>query len=78
MGKHNIEVEEREGIAADFYKAGEHLRIILRQEVVEKIRSTMAEDEEELAKVLMAQLIAAPDRDLFEISYAAHPCALAI
>lgn len=33
MGKHNIDVGEGEGIAADFYKEGVHLRITLRQEV---------------------------------------------
>ena len=43
MGKHNIEVEEQEGITADFYKTGKHLRIVLRQEVIERIRGTLAE-----------------------------------
>jgi len=67
MGKHNIEVEEWEGIAADFYKAGEHMRIILRQELFEKIGSALAGYSEKQAEALMAELIAASDRDLFEI-----------
>lgn len=68
MGKHNIEVEEKEGIAADFNKMGEHVRIILRKEIIEKIRNTLAEDREEAVKVLITDLVAASDKDIFVIS----------
>ena len=68
MGKHNIEVEEKEGVAADFYKTEEHIRIILRKEIIEKIRLTLAEDREKTITALMAELIAASDRDIFDIS----------
>ena len=68
MGKHNIEVEEKEGIAADFYKMGEHVRIILRKKIIEKIRSVLAEDREEAVRNLIADLVAASDKDIFVIS----------
>ena len=68
MGKHNIEVEEKEVIAADFQKKGKHVRIILRKEIIEKIRSVLAEDREEAVRNLIADLVAASDKDIFVIS----------
>lgn len=68
MGKHNIDVEEREGVAAEFTKSGGHLRIALRREVLERIRGALAEGGEEPVKSLMAELIKAPEAELFEIS----------
>jgi len=68
MGKHNIEVGEGDGIAAEFTSADMHLRITLRREVLERIRRTLAEEREAPVKDLMAELIAAPDLDLFEFS----------
>jgi formylmethanofuran dehydrogenase subunit E len=68
MGKHNIEVEEGEGIAAEFTKGGENLRITLRREMPKKMWSTLTKKGEEQIVNLIAELIAASDLDLFEIS----------
>lgn len=68
MGKRNIEVEEGDGIVAEFTKGGEHLRMALRGEVLQKMRSTLTEKGEKQIVDLIAELIAAADLDLFEIS----------
>ena len=69
MGKRNIEVEEGEGIAAEFSKGDENLIIVLKQEVLEKVLGTLAEGREEQAKSLVAGLIEASDNDLFEFPH---------
>lgn len=66
MGKHNIEIEEREGISASFYKNDENLRITLKKDVEEKIRNTLAKEYEEVHK-LISGLINACDLDIFDI-----------
>jgi len=68
MGKHNIEVEEGAGIAAEFNKGGESLSLTLRREVLEKIRRTLDGGDEEAVKALMTDLMAASALHLFEIS----------
>lgn len=69
MGKCNIEVEEGEGIAAEFSKRDENLIIVLKQGVLEKVLGTLAEGREEQVKSLMAGLIEASDNDLFEFPH---------
>ncbi|KON30900.1 hypothetical protein AC482_02790 [miscellaneous Crenarchaeota group-15 archaeon DG-45] len=66
MGKHNIEVEDGEGVAARFTKEGRRVDIILRQEVFDEIERALAGEGEGTVEELMDELIAASDRDLFE------------
>jgi len=66
MGKHNIEIEDGEGISASFIKNDENLRITLKKEIEEKIRTTLAKENEETYK-LISELINARDHDIFEI-----------
>ena len=66
MGKHNIEILEREGISASFYKNDENLRITLKKDIEEKIRNTIAKEHEETHK-LISELIDAYDQDIFDI-----------
>ena len=66
MGKHNIEIEESEDISASFYNNDENLRITLKKEIEEKIRTTLAKEREEIRK-LISELINARDQDIFEI-----------
>lgn len=68
MGKHNIEVEGGDGIAAEFVKGGERLRIAVRREMLEKIRDTLAEEGKGSVEALLAEFITASDHDLFETS----------
>lgn len=66
MGKHNIEIEEREGISASFYKNDENLRITLKKDIEEKIRNALAKEHEETRK-LISELINACDQDIFDV-----------
>jgi len=66
MGKHNIEIEEREGITASFYKNDENLRITLKKAIEEKIRNTLVKEHEEI-RIIISELINARDQDIFEI-----------
>ena len=67
MGKHNIEVEERDGITAEFTKAEKSMRFVLAQDVLDKIRKTLASKSENAVKTLMDELISAPDEEIFNI-----------
>ena len=66
MGKHNIEIDEREGISASFFKNDENLRITLRKDIEEKIRNTLAKEHDEI-RILISELINARDQDIFDI-----------
>lgn len=68
MGKHNIEVEEGEGISAYFVKDDESLRITLKKDVEEKIRKNLCEKPEETHE-LIAELINARDNDIYDVAY---------
>lgn len=68
MGKHNIEVEQGEGISAVFTKADKSIRITLRREVLRDLRSVLAENDEVAAEKQMMKLIDASDHDLFKVS----------
>jgi formylmethanofuran dehydrogenase subunit E len=64
MGKHNIDVIEREGVAAIF-KAGEKtLTISLRSTILAKVRSSLDEDHVENIE----WLISTPSEELFDFS----------
>jgi len=66
MGKHNIEIEEKEGISVSFIKNDEALRITLKKEIEEKIRNTLTKEHEEIHE-LISELINACDQDIFDI-----------
>jgi len=66
MGKHNIEIDEREGISASFYNSDENFRITLKKESLEKIRDTLVKELEEI-RILISELINARDQDIFDI-----------
>ena len=68
MGKYNIEVEEGEGIAADFTKVDKKFSIVLRQEIFQEIRDIMDEKGEEQVIGLINGLVEASDTDLFEFN----------
>ncbi len=68
MGKHNIEVEERDGVAAEFAKGERRLEMSLRTEVLESIRRVLALNNEENVESLMSELMDAPRGELFQIS----------
>jgi hypothetical protein len=68
MGKHNIEVEERDGVAAEFAKGERRLEMRLRAEVLESIRGVLALNNEEDVESLMSELMEAPRGEIFQIS----------
>ena len=45
MGKRNIEVSEAEDVAAEFYKGDERLRMVLKNEMLDRMRRTLAAGE---------------------------------
>jgi formylmethanofuran dehydrogenase subunit E len=65
MGKHNIEVEERDGIAAEFTTDRERLRLRLKPKQLERIRKTLALSDEEAERALIEEIIATKDHCLF-------------
>ena len=67
MGKHNIEVEEGEGISVCFLKDDESLRITLKKDVEEKIRKNLCEKPEETHE-LIAELIKARYNDIYDVT----------
>ena len=64
MGKRNIEVSEAEGVAAEFYKGDERLRMVLRDEVLDGMRRTLATGED--AAPLIEEIAEADPSVLFE------------
>jgi formylmethanofuran dehydrogenase subunit E len=65
MGKHNIEVEEQDGIAAEFIKEKKRLEIHLRPEVLDRIRKP---GEEDYVRSVISELIEAPEAEIFVVS----------
>jgi len=70
MGKHNIEVEEREGIGAEFTKGKERLEVRLRPEVLHWIREVSKSGKEDEVKSVISELIEAPEEEIFVVSIA--------
>ena len=68
MGKHNIEVEELDGIASKFTKGEEKLEIKLRPEVLDRIRKVSEAEGEDEIKSLISELIEASEEDIFVVS----------
>lgn len=65
MGKHNIEVEEQDGIAAEFIKGKDRLEVHLRPEVLDRIRKP---GEEDYVRSVISELIEAPEAEIFVVS----------
>jgi formylmethanofuran dehydrogenase subunit E len=68
MGKHNVYVEEQDGIAAEFAKGERVLEIRLRQEILDRIRGVLASKDADCAKSLISELIEAPEAEIFIVS----------
>lgn len=68
MGKHNIEVEEQDGIAAEFTKGKEKLEVSLRPEVLDMIRKVSKSGEDDDVKSVISELIEAFEADIFTMS----------
>jgi len=68
MGKHNVYVEEQDGIAAEFAKGERVLEIRLRQEVLDRICRVLASKDADCAKSLVSELIEAPEAEIFMVS----------
>lgn len=65
MGKRNIEIEEGDGIEAEFTKDSSRLRIALKQHLLDRLRAAQTDEE---VKTLIAELMDAPDKGLFNLS----------
>ena len=65
MGKRNIEIEEGDGIKANFTKEGSRLKIVLKQRMLDRLRAAQTDEE---VKTLIAELMDAPDKGLFDLS----------
>ena len=65
MGKRNIEVSEKDGIAAEFTKGERGVRIALKGEVLERIRRIVAKEGD--VSPLIEEFVSAEHSDLFEI-----------
>ena len=65
MGKRNIEIEEGDGIEAEFTKDSSRLRIALKQHLLDRLRAAQTDEE---VKTLIAELMDAPDKGLFDLS----------
>ena len=68
MGKHNIEVEEQDGIAAEFTKGKERLEIRLRPEVLDRIRRVLKSGEDGEVRSVISELIDASEGEVFTVS----------
>ena len=68
MGKHNIEVEEHEGILVGFTRGDRKLEIGLRTEILERIRGALASNDEDAVRTMMSELIEASEGDIFKVA----------
>jgi len=68
MGKHNIEVEEQDGIGAVFIKGEEGLEVHLRPEVLDRIREVSKSGEDDDVRSVISELIEAPEAEIFLVS----------
>lgn len=65
MGKHNITVEDGEGIAAEFTDRNKSVKIKLRDDVLAEIRATLGSEEK--YNSLMESLVDADSMELFQV-----------
>jgi formylmethanofuran dehydrogenase subunit E len=65
MGKHNISVEERDGISSKFEYKGHSIEIILRENILMMMNS--CSDHEEETTQILELFSSAPDKELFEV-----------
>ncbi len=66
MGKRNITVTETDGVAAEFTLDEKHVRITLRDDVLQKVRGVMDLGDEEVTE-FMNHLAEAPAEALFQV-----------
>ena len=66
MGKHNISVEERDGVSAEFECGESRVVIALKENVLRMMRGCSGEGEE--FNRILELIIKAPDEELFEVS----------
>jgi formylmethanofuran dehydrogenase subunit E len=65
MGKHNISVEERDGVSSEFEHKGHSVEIVLRENILRMIRGCI--DHEETTTQILKLISSAPDEELFEL-----------
>ena len=66
-GKHNLEVEEGDGVSAHFTKENEEVSIVLRQEVLKEVHEILAAEGKGPVKTLMNSLKEASVNDIFKV-----------
>jgi formylmethanofuran dehydrogenase subunit E len=67
MGKHNISVEEMNGVSAEFESGSNRIVVVLRDSVLDLMRKSL-EDDVDSTRILKL-LSEAPDVELFEVLY---------
>jgi formylmethanofuran dehydrogenase subunit E len=67
-GKHNMEVEEAEGIQAEFTVEEARLVVRLRTDTLERIRDALESGDESVIRSLMSELAEASEGDVFEVT----------
>ena len=66
-GKHNLEVEEGDGVSAHFTKENEEVSIVLRKEVLKEVHEMLAAEGEGPVKTLMNSLKESSVNDIFKL-----------
>lgn len=67
-GKKNLEIYEDEGISANFTKQGKHIKIKLKNDVLNNIKDTLAKKNEKKLEELMNKLKKSDPSEIFIIS----------
>lgn len=68
MGKHNLEVEEAEGISAEFSSAEKRVRITLKEDTMSLVRGSFNTGDEAVEKCI-ARLREDGQEDLFHVEW---------
>ena len=68
MGKHNIKVEDHDGIAVEFTKGDRILDISLKPQVLERIHGILTITNEGAIKSMMLELAESSEGDIFKIT----------
>lgn len=67
-GKKNLEIYEDEGISANFMKQGKHIKIKLKNDVLNNIKDTLEKKNEKKLEELMNKLKKSDPSEIFIIS----------
>ncbi|MCX6655643.1 MAG: FmdE family protein [Candidatus Bathyarchaeota archaeon] len=65
MGKHNLSVEEGDGVSSKFEYKGHSVEIVLRENILRMMRG--CSDHEEEPTQILELISSAPDEELFEV-----------